>query len=359
MHLTHGFAFDDADFMFRFEHPYYLYALELIPLLGVFFYFMQQARRRARQRFGNAALVQQLMPQASRYKHATKFWLLMLGLIFLIVGWANPQWGTKRETIKRKGIDVFIALDVSNSMLAEDIAPSRLERAKKFAEDLVEKLRGERIGFILFAGNAYLQVPLTIDYAALNIFIKSAHPDLMPTQGTSISAAIAQADRWFPMENKRHKVLVIISDGESHEEGALAKAEEARKNGLLIFTIGAGTSEGGFIPDYSLGRFDFKRNERNEPVRTRLDETTLRQVAAKGEGAYFNLTADTEPVLKALEQRIQVLEKQEFEQRAFSEFESYFQYFLGLALLILVIEFLMSYSKNRYLADKDLFRIQE
>ncbi len=340
--------------MFRFEHPYYLYALEIIPLLGVFFYFMQLARRRALSHFANKPLLKQLTPKASRYKHAIKFWLLILAIIFLVLGWANPQWGTKRETVKRKGIDVFIALDVSNSMLAEDIAPNRLERAKKFTENLIDKLEGERIGLILFAGNAYLQVPLTTDYAALKIFIRSANPDLMPTQGTAIGDVISLATRSFHIENTHHRVLVVISDGESHDENARQKAEEANESGLLVFTTGVGTKNGGFIPEASGG---YKRDENNQPVRTKLNEDALQQIAAAGKGAYFNLSSEPDQILKTLEQRVAVLEKQEFEQRSFSEYESYFQYFLALALVVLLIEFMLPYTKSKYLADKDIFRI--
>lgn len=343
--------------MFRFEHPYYLYALEIIPVLAVFFWLMLQARKRALQRFGDSALVKKLTPKVARYKHALKFWLLLFAIIFLVLGLANPQWGVKRETVKRKGIDVIIALDVSKSMLAEDVAPNRLERAKKFAEDLVEKLRGERMGFIIFAGNAYLQVPLTVDYAALRIFIKSANPDLVPTQGTAIGDVVFVSERSFPVDNRRHKVLIILSDGENHEDEAQQKVEEARENGLLVFTIGIGTAEGGFIPDVVGGRVDFKRDERGEIVRSRLDADALQKLAALGDGAYFNLLNDSEQVLNALQQRVNAVEKQEYEQRAFSEYESYFQYFIGICLILLIIEFLISYNKNRYFADKDIFRI--
>lgn len=343
--------------MFRFEHPYYLYALEIIPVLAVFFWLMLQARKRALQRFANSELVKKLTPQVARYKHALKFWLLLLAIIFLVLGLANPQWGVKRETVKRKGIDVIVALDVSKSMLAEDIAPNRLERAKKFAEDLVEQLRGERLGMIIFAGNAYLQVPLTIDYAAINIFIKSANPDLVPTQGTAIGDVVSLAERSFPVDNRRHKVLVVISDGENHDDEAQQQVKEARENGLLVFTVGSGTVEGGFIPEFVNGRTDFVRDERGEIVRSRLNPDALRELADLGDGAYFNLSNDTDQVLSALQQRVNAIEKQEYEQRAFSEYESYFQYFIAVCMILLIAEFLISYNKNKYFADKDLFRI--
>ncbi len=343
--------------MFRFEHPYYLYALEILPILGVFFYLMLQARKRAMQRFANAELFKKIAPQRSRYKHAVKFWLFLLGITFLIFGAANPQWGLEKKTIKRKGVDVFIALDVSNSMLVEDVAPNRLERAKKFAEDLADKLRGERLGMLIFAGNAYLQTPLTVDYSALNIFIRSAHPDQVPTQGTAIGEVIALAERSFPPDNKRHKVLIIISDGENFDDDARDRAEKAGQSGMLIFTVGVGTAAGGFIPQTVNGRVDFKRDARGEPVRSIANEEELRRIASLGKGAYFSLSNTSESVLRALRQRIDAVEKREFEQQAFNVYESYFQYVIAVALLLLTIEFLITYTKNRFFSDKDLFRI--
>ena len=279
----------------------------------------------------------------------------MVALCLLAVSLANPQWGTKKEKVTRKSVDIFVALDISQSMMAEDISPSRLERAKRFAQGLIETLKGDRIGTIIFAGNAYLQVPLTTDYAAAELFIKSANPGMAPTQGTAIVDAIDLAENSFEEENKNHKALIIISDGENHDEEALQRAREANNNGLLIFTVGVGTAEGSFIPVLIGGRADYKRDRTGNPVRSQLNEDMLKDLADAGDGSYFNLLSGSEEVMSALRNGIDRMEKREFEQRVFNEYESYFQYFLIVAILLIVIEFIFSYKKSRLLKGKDLF----
>ncbi len=343
--------------MFRFEHPEHLYALALLPVVALFFIAMLYARRRAIRRFGSTQLMQRLMPEMSRYKHTIKFGLLLFALFFLIIGWANPQWGSKKEKVQRRSVDVFLALDISRSMLATDIPPARLERAKRFAQELADALRGERIGLILFAGNAYLQVPLTTDYAAVNLFLRSANPDMAPTQGTAIGAAINLAERSFEPDNTSHKAMVLISDGENHEEEALEEARIARDNGLLLFTVGVGTAEGSFIPIQDRGRQDYKRDQSGNPVRSRLNEEMLRNIARTGDGVYFNLSSGSEQVIEALQERINNIEKQEFEQRSFSNYESYFQYFIAMAIALLLVEFFISYRRSRFFRDKDIFEV--
>ena len=342
--------------MFRFEHAEYLYALGVLPMLIAFFFAMWVVRKRSIQRFADHGLLAHLMPQMSRYKHTLKFILLLIAIAILIVAWANPQWGTKKETVKRKSVDVFIALDISKSMLAQDIAPNRLERARKFAQNLVDKLKGERIGSIIFAGNAYLQVPLTTDYAALQLFLKSANPDMAPNRGTAIADAIDLAAKSFPEDNKNHKTLIIITDGENHDEEALERAADANSEGLLIYTVGVGTEDGSFIPTFVGGRADFMRDRSGNPVRSALNETMLGDLADKGDGQYFNLVNAESVIVEALRRKIDGLEKRELEQRVFSEYESYFQYFLGIVILLVLIEFVISYRKNRYLAGRDLFK---
>ena len=342
--------------MFRFENIDNLYALALIPVLLVVYFTTRYLRKKKLSEFGNIELVQQLMPEASRYKHLIKYALLMLGLTALIIAWANPQWGTKKQEVKRKSVDVFIAVDISASMMAEDIRPSRMERARRFAQNLVKELKGERIGTIIFAGNAYLQMPLTTDYAAAEMFIRSANPKMAASQGTAISDAIDLAERTFEEENKQHKVLVIISDGESHDQDALDRAAQANENGLLIFTVGVGTQEGGYIPTRIAGRADYKRDNSGNPVRSQLNETMLQQLADAGNGAYFRLS-ESDKIGPALKDRIEKVEKREFEQRSFNEYESYFQYFIALALIFILLEFVISYRKSKWLKGKDIFKV--
>ena len=343
--------------MFKFEQPFHLYALILIPIFILFFVAVRYARKRALEQFADDHLLKYLMPQVSRYKHTTKFVLLLLALVFLSIGWANPQWGTKKEKVKRKSVDVFIALDISQSMLAQDVAPSRLDRARRFAQNLVDELKGERIGSIIFAGNAYLQIPLTTDYAAAQLFIKSANPNMASTQGTAIVDAIDLAERSFEEENKNHKALVIITDGENHEDEALDRAREANDNGLLLFCVGVGTENGAFIPTVIGGRADYKRDQSGNPVRSSLNEDMLKDLADAGDGAYFNLASGSDRVIDALRSRIDNIEKREFEQRVFNEYESYFQYFIAVAILLLLVEFLISYRRSKYLEGRDLFNV--
>ena len=342
--------------MFRFENIEHLYALGLIPILLAIYLFTRYLRKKKLEEFGNIELVEQLMPEASRYKHLLKYVLLLLGLSALIIAWANPQWGTKKQEVKRKSVDVFIAVDISQSMMAEDIRPNRMERARRFAQNLVEELKGERIGTIIFAGNAYLQMPLTTDYAAAEMFIRSANPKMAASQGTAISEAIDMAERSFDEENKQHKVLVIISDGESHDQDALERAQQARENGLLIFTVGVGTADGGFIPTRVAGRMDYKRDNSGNPVRSRLNEQMLQQLAEAGNGSYFRLS-ESDQIGAALKDRIEKVEKREFEERSFNEYESYFQYFIALALLFILVEFVISYRKSQWLKGKDIFKV--
>ncbi len=341
---------------FRFEYGDHLYALLLIPVLILFFLWVQRSRKKALQEFGDTSLLAQMMPLYSKYKHTVKFLFLLLGLSTLIIAWANPQWGTKREKVKQKSVDIFIALDISQSMMAEDIRPNRLERARKFSQQLVNTLKGNRMGIILFAGNAYLQMPLTTDYAAAQLFLRSANPNQAPTQGTAISDALDLAEQSFEEDNKQHKAIIIITDGETHDQETIQFAQEAAKNGLLIYTVGVGTPSGGLIPAVIGGREDYKRDQSGNPVRSALNEKMMQDLADVGNGYYFNLVASNpDEVSESLKTSIDRMEKREFEARVFNEYESYFQYFIALAILFLGAEFLISYRKNRWLGEKDFF----
>ncbi len=340
--------------MFRFEHPYFLYALAVLPILLILFLIFIRWQKSAEARLGDTSLIKALIPDASKYRRGIKFGLLFLALAFLIVGWANPQWGSKREKVNRKSVDVMIALDISTSMYAQDIPPNRLERAKRFAEELVEKLKGERIGIILFAGSAYLQMPVTTDYAAAKLFLRSANPSLAGTQGTVIGDAIELARKSFSNEEKSHKALIIITDGEDHDGKAIEQAEAARNDDIFLFTVGVGTSSGSFIPVAINGREDYKRDQTGQPVRSKLNEEMLSELAQKGDGTYFHI-ADGDAVTEALQNRIDKMEKRELEVRSFTEYNSYFQYFIGAGLLILLLEFLISYRRVGWTRGKDLF----
>jgi len=342
--------------MFRFEQIIHLYALAIIPILIFFFIMAMMYRKRIMQRFGESHLVRQLMPQVSKYKHTVKFILLLFSMSLLCVAYANPQWGTKKEKVKRKSSDVFIALDVSESMLAQDLPPSRLDRAKQFTQKLIRELKGERIGTIIFAGNAYMQMPLTADYSSAAMFVKSASTRMVPTQGTAIGDAIRLATQSYDESGKFHKALIIITDGENHDQDALDQAKIAAEQGVLIFTVGVGTSAGSPIPTFENGQSQYKKDKQGNTVVSKLNENMLSSLAAAGSGKYYNIT-NGEKVIDALQKYIETLEKQEFEQRTFSEYESYFQWFLALALLFLLIEFLLSYQKSEWWSKRDIFRV--
>ena len=341
--------------MFRFAKPEYLYFLALLPLLILVFTMAWRLRRRALERLGNPELLAQLMPRFSTYKPLVKLGLVILALVFLIIGWANPQWGTKTQKVQQRSADVFIALDVSQSMLAQDIAPSRLERSKIFVQNLVEGLRGERIGLIYFAGNAYVQAPLTTDYAWLTNTVRAANPDLIPTQGTAIAEAISLANQSYPDDADNHKALIIVSDGENHESNAQTVADETHDTGLLIFTVAVGSERGAPIPVKVRGREDYKRDATGNPVRTAVNLDMLRGIAQAGGGEAFRLGNNSDILLQSLRLAIDQVEKRELETRIFDEYESYFQYFIGIALVLLIVEFLISLQKNRFLEGKDIF----
>ena len=332
--------------MFRFEYASNLGFLLLIPILLVLVVIAWRFRHKAMERFGNMDLLKQLMPGYSQNRQYLKLGLLLSGLTLLIVGWANPQFSNKKEKVKRKGVDVYLALDISQSMMAEDIAPNRLEKAKRFAGNLIEELAGNRIGILYFAGNAYLQVPLTIDYSAASAMLRSANPNLASSQGTAIGEAVDFAMRGFEVKDQQNKVLFIISDGESHDEGAIEKVKEARDNGMMIFTFGVGTTEGSLIPVNIGNRSDYKRDATGNPVKSRLNEEMMVQIAEAGGGTYFNLLESESKIFEAINSRIEKMQKQEFEQRSFTSFESYFQWLLLPALLLFLAEFLIPNRKK-------------
>lgn len=332
--------------MFRFEHPVYLYALLLLPLLAVFFWLAWNYRQRALARFATADLLARLVPGLSGRRHWVKFGLLLLGLAFLIVGWANPQYTMQRQQVQREGIDIMIALDVSRSMLAEDIQPSRLERAKRFAQSLVDALAGNNVGLELFACSAFIQVPITTDYAFLKLAITTASPDQATAQGTSLTYAIDLAEGAFAEESRNNRALILISDGEAHDEYAADEAAAALDEGLTIYTVGVGQEEGSFIPVILGGRQDYLRDASGEPVRTRLEAESLQAIADAGGGQYYPLTNNTDAIINSLRTQLDALEKREFELRSFTDFASYFQYFIGMALFFVILEYSLSYRKK-------------
>lgn len=323
--------------MFRIEHPEFFIVFLVIPLLVVIYFAMRWFRAKSVSAFASDKAWSRLSILLSSRREKVSSVLLFLAFLLLCGALANPQWGLRRETVQTKSADIFIALDISNSMLAQDVAPSRLERSKRFARQVVNAFKGDRIGFIMFAGNAYLQMPLTTDYASAELFIRSAHPDLATTQGTAIGEAINLGMRAFEEDTPRHKALILITDGENHEEGALEEIRKARDEGLVPFIVSVGTTEGAPIPIIVDGQQDYKRDESGTPVHTAVNEAFLRQLAQEGNGKLYSIL-DGQDVIDDMKLKMESFEKREMEQRAFKDYKSYYQYFLFAAIFLFFME---------------------
>lgn len=327
--------------MFRFENPQHLILLGIVFILFVLFIGYGYWQKRSLNTLGNTDLIKRLMPNFSLLRQRWKIALTLLSLLFLIGALANPQWGAKKEKVKAQSSDVFIALDISQSMMAEDISPNRLERAKRFTQNLIKSLRGNRIGIILFAGNAYLQMPLSNDASAAEMFISSANTNQATTQGTAIGEAVDLALKAYDEGEAVQRALIIITDGENHDEEALSKVNEAGEVGLNIFTIGVGTEEGSFIPIKTSSGNQYKRDDQGELVKSILNPQLVRDLASAGGGKHYFIQEGNE-ILTDIKKQIDRLEKQEVEQRSFTDYESYFQYLLGLGLIFFIVEFFLS-----------------
>jgi Ca-activated chloride channel family protein len=341
--------------MFRFAHPEYLYGLAVLPVILLLFILMQAWKKRARKRLGDKHLIDQLSESYSATKPVVKLILSLFGIALIIIACANPQIGTRLEEVKREGVDIIIALDVSNSMKAQDIKPSRLERAKLAISRLIDKLENDRIGIIVFAGQAYVQLPITTDYAAAKLFLSSIEPEMIPTQGTCIGCAIDMAQQSYVGNDNKHKALVIITDGENHEEDAVEAAKKASENGIVIHTIGMGTIEGSPIPVFRNGvQVDFLKDRNGNTVVTKLETLTLERIAAEAKGIFVQ-ASNSDDGLNAIQAQINKMEKKSFGSKQFTGYEDRFQYFLAAGLLLLLIEFSLSERKSKFIQRLNLF----
>jgi len=340
--------------MFRFANPEYFWGLLIIPVLILLYIVMRIRRNRALKKFGQKKIIATLMPSVSGFRPAFKFFLLLLALAFFILGMARPQYGSKLKTVKREGVELMIALDVSNSMMAEDIKPNRLERAKRAIDRLISRLKDDKIGLIVFAGEAYTQLPITTDYSSAQLFLSSVSPEIVPRQGTAIGAAINLAMKSFTPDEKAGKAIIIITDGENHEDDAIGAAKAALEEGVTVHTIGMGLPQGAPIPVVSGGQNDYRRDREGNVVITKLNETMLEQISAAGGGVYVRAN-NAQVGLETLFDEINKMQKTEMEARTFSEYEDQFQYFLAVGLALLLLEFLLLERKNKYLRRIKLF----
>lgn len=332
--------------MFRFENEIYKWAFISLPILFLL-YFMARVRANSLlKKFADSRFVSALAPSASKSKHWFKFILSFLALTSLIFGLMNLQSGSKLEEVEREGIEIIVALDISNSMLAEDIQPSRLERAKQSVMKLIDNLTNDKLGLIIFAGESFLQLPITTDYSAAKLLISTISPDLIPTQGTAIGSAIELSQESFS-EDDVNKVLIVITDGENHEDDALGMAEKAAEDEIYVNTIGMGSVDGAPIPIYESGRrVGYRKDRSGETVVTKLNEGMLRQIAATGNGRFVRASgADLD--LKAILDELENIEKTKFDTKVYTDYEDQFQYFFGFALLLLVWESFVSLRKNK------------
>jgi Ca-activated chloride channel family protein len=346
--------------MIRFAHPEFLFLLLLVPMLGGAAVVAARLRQRALKRFGNPVLVEKLAEGISPAKRTVRAILVGAAVLFLVLALANPQIGTRLEEMKQEGVDLFIALDVSYSMKAEDIKPNRLDKSKLEIRNLIGRLGGDRIGLVVFAGDAFTQFPLTTDYSAANLFLDAVDVNSVPTPGTNVGAAIQRAMDSFNEEEKTTKVIIIISDGESTEGDAMESAEGAAKEGILLYTIGLGSPSGAPIPVYAAdGRqTDFKRDRRGAVVVTKLDELSLEKIAAIGNGKYFRGTS-AEDELEEIYRAINALQKREFGVKQFTDYEDRFQIPLVIALLLICAEVLLSEKRTAWLQRWSLIRREE
>ena len=339
--------------MFRFEDPIYLWLLVLIPVLALVRFVTYRNQKKRLRQFGDLKLLKDLMPDVSHFRPRVKFWLLLAALALLVVMLARPQMGTKISQEKRTGIETIIALDISNSMRAEDIIPSRLDRSKMMIENLVDHFTNDKIGLIVFAGDAFVQLPITSDFVSAKMFLSSIDPSMMATQGTDIAAAINMAVNSFTQEEGIGKAIIVITDGEDHEGGAMEAAEAARKKGMSVYVLGVGSTQGAPIPIPGTG--DYMKDNTGNTVMSALNEEMCRQVAQAGGGVYIHVENNS-AAQQQLDNELDKLSKKETSTTVYSDFDEQFQAFGILALLLLILEICIFDRRNPLLRNLSLFK---
>lgn len=333
----------------------YLYLLFIAPILVLLFLYNQYWKRKKQREFGDLDLIQKLSPEKSVFKPIFKLVVMILALVGLILGLVNPKIGTKMETVKREGIDIVFAMDVSKSMLAEDVAPSRLEKSKQIVSQLINQLGNDRIGIVAYAGSAFPVLPITTDYGVAKMFLQSINTDIVSSQGTSLDEAIQLAATYFDEKSKTSKLLIMISDGEDHSEGAESAAEEANKLGMKIITIGVGTEKGSTIPLRVNGVVEsFKRDNNNEVVITKLNQEGLTSIAKATKGGYVSGN-NTKEVVDYVKNALNNIQKTEFESTQMADFQSQFQWFLGFAFALLFLDVFLLERKTKWVRKLNLF----
>jgi Ca-activated chloride channel family protein len=340
--------------MFRFANIEMLWWLITIPVFVMAYIIYTKRKQRQLAEFGDPELLAQLMPDASKVRPIWKFSLLIVALILLIVAAARPQYGQKEKTVKRQGIEVMVALDISNSMLAEDVAPNRLDRAKQMLSKMIDNMVDDKVGLVVFAGEAFTQLPITCDYVSAKMFLHTITPNLIQTQGTAIGAALQTAVTSFGVqESDAGRAIILITDGENHEDDAIAAAKKAQELGIQVFVIGIGKPEGSPIP--KPGTTDYFKDRSGQVVVSKLNEDMCRQISQSGGGIYVRCD-NTNTAMRALQQELDRIATADLETTVYADYNEQYQSFVLMAMLLLVIEFFILSRKNHRLTRMDLFK---
>lgn len=340
--------------MFKFANPEYLYLFFAIPVFVIGFIFLNIRKRKSVEKLGTLALVKRMMPELSLKRSYLKFWLILVAIGFGIVVLARPQFGTKVDKVDKKGIELVIAIDVSNSMMAEDIKPSRLAKAKQMLTRIIDERRDDKVAIVVFAGEAFIQLPLTPDNQSAKLFLETIDPSLVPVQGTAIGSAIDISMSCFSNDTDIDKAIVLITDGEGHEGDAEGAAARAADQGVHVNVVGIGTTEGAMIP-VSPGSNNMKRDTQGQPVVTKLNEEMCRQIAKAGKGLYAHAD-NSNSALKSLQAELEKLQKKEIDGIAYSEYDEKYQIFAWVMLALLLLEICVFDKKNRIFRNIRLFR---
>jgi len=341
--------------MYRIEEPIYFYLFATVPVIVVVFLLVFWWKKRTQRKFANSALLSRLAPNVSVFKSVLKLLFFITGISFLILALVNPKMGTQLKTVKREGVDVVFALDVSKSMLAEDIAPNRLEKSKQIISKIIDKLGSDRVGIIIYAGNSYPLLPITTDHAAAKMFLQNASPDLVSSQGTAINEALDLAKTYYNNDEQTNRFLIIISDGEDHQEETKQVAQNIANEGIKVYTIGVGTEKGGPIPLKINGSLiGYKKDNKGETVLTQRKPDVLQGIADASNGSYIDGNRTEKPV-ETIENIIGNAQKNEFETKQFSDYKDQFQWFLGIGILLLVLDVFLLDKKTKWLRKVDLF----
>lgn len=338
--------------MFRFANPEFLYLLFILPVLIVFYVYTMIQKKKAIKKYGNPILLADLMPEVSPKRQHMKFWLLFGAITVVIFVIAGPQFGSKLETVKRQGVEIMVCLDVSNSMLAEDVSPNRLDKAKQMLSKLTDGFTNDKVGLIVFAGDAFTQLPITSDYISAKMFLSSINPSMVTTQGTSIGAAINLATRSFTPNESSDKTIILITDGENHEDDAVGAAASAAEKNIHVNIVGMGQPQGAPIPVE--GTNNYMKDKDGNVVITKLNEQMCQEIAAAGKGMYVRAD-NTNSALKTLQKEIDKMNKSELDSKVYSEYDEQFQLLAWIALIILIVDVLMLDRKNRIFRKVKLF----